>query len=268
VVVFTGSFKPKRISFGFMICFHWNQTYDKRAYGRGFLIADTNDLERIARGISKFVWSGIIWEGGVRQEAKFIRAEYAVLDFDDGELTLEGAKRRFSDVAHIIGTTKSHTELQHRFRVVIPFEKPITVLRDYRYNMSKLCDLYESDAQCKDGARFFYPCKEIISVYKDGDAMDVRRTPKEFEDIQCNKLAQLEWSRYKRLPMWTDKFLKRGETFKDHGRQTSAFMVACAMKLAGVPKSEAYSLILNAPITRENLAEKELIQAVDSAYKR
>lgn len=255
-----------------MISYHKNKSWNDKAYGKDFLTVDTTSLIRVANGISEYAWSSIVWNGGVRKQIHFIHADFAVLDFDSGETTLEDAKIKFCDVNYIIGPTRSHTPEHHRFRVVLPLERRITDIREYRFNIQKLCHFYGTDKTCRDGARFFYPCKSIEAIHTDGDNYPVLPTPSDFENPDVHEpreeLTKLMWARYKKLPPWTDKFLKRGKPFEGKHRQSSAFMVACQMKVAGLTPDEAYSLLLKAPIDRTNFAENELKHAVESAYKK
>lgn len=261
-----------------MISYHRNKSFKDDEYSKGFEVADTKDLERLSRGISKFVWSPIIWKNGLRHQKWYLNARYAVLDFDDGETTLEEAKRKFCDVNHIIGTTRNHQKSKgekpavDRFRVILEFEQPITDLRIFRYNMTVLIRRHGTDKLCKDGARFYYPCKEIVSVLTDADKMPIGIVPPWFENSSTDelkqKLARVNYKITGRLPKFCDAFLKTGKVIDGKGRQSTAFITACEMKLAGIPKDKAYSLLLNAPIDRTDFAENELIHAVDSAYKK
>ncbi len=156
------------------------------AFARGFKDARIDDLSRIARGISKYVWSPCIWRDGHRLQANFICAEWCVLDFDNGEMSLEQALNSFCDTVHIIGTTKSHgvdkgDGVRDRFRVAIKLDRVITDLRDYRFTMSQAIRRYPVDPSPKDGARFFFPCKEIVSISNDGYHEEALTAPDGFE---------------------------------------------------------------------------------------
>ena len=76
-------------------------------YATGFKVAPITDVTRIANGISRFAWSGILWRDGRRAEEEFLSAAWCVFDFDGG-FDLQEALRAFTDCVHIIGTTKSH----------------------------------------------------------------------------------------------------------------------------------------------------------------
>jgi hypothetical protein len=108
-------------------------------------------------------WAPALYQGGFRLEKQWVNCSVAALDFDNGT-TLEEAYEIFRDFAHVIATTKSHGIKGDRFRVILFFEKTISNLELYKYNMRVLTDKYGADKACKDGARFFYPCKELVSV--------------------------------------------------------------------------------------------------------
>lgn len=161
-----------------MISYHLNQSFDSKHYGYGFKTADVVDMKRIAKCMTKYVWSPCIWKDGRRSQQNFIAARFCVLDFDDGEMTLAEAKNIFCDCVHIIGTTKSHQKVKNnivcdRFRVLFVFAHPIEDLRLYRWNMHKYMRNYPCDKSCKDGARFFYPCQEIVSISSEGYKQDI-----------------------------------------------------------------------------------------------
>lgn len=141
-------------------------------YAKGFVAVDTMDVERVANCMRRCVWSGIVWTGGERREAAFMSSHWAVLDFDAG-YRLDQCQLDFADMIHVIGTTKSHTPAHHRFRIAIPWDEPIRSLPIYRASMARLIDKKGADEACKDGARFFWPCKEIVSVQAEGYTMEI-----------------------------------------------------------------------------------------------
>jgi hypothetical protein len=137
--------------------------------------------------------------GKGRQKSAFLRSEICALDFDKN-LTLEEAKAKFAGYKHIIATSRNHQKEKvrtdrkgkvtsveppcDRFRVVLFFERPIVGTEnppkgqqadyDYERIMTYIMALYsETDKSCKDGSRFFYPCKEIVSVNADGELYPV-----------------------------------------------------------------------------------------------
>jgi hypothetical protein len=108
------------------------------------------------------VWAPAIYKGGFRLEKQWLSCSIAALDFDNG-MTIEQALEIFREYEHIIATTKSHGIKGDRFRVVLFFEHTISNLELYKHNMRLLTDKFGADKACKDGARFFYPCKDLVS---------------------------------------------------------------------------------------------------------
>jgi hypothetical protein len=53
-------------------------------------------------------------------------------------------------------TTPSHTNSNHRFRIIHILENPITNVKEMEFLLRGLIELYGSDKACKDGCRLFY----------------------------------------------------------------------------------------------------------------
>jgi hypothetical protein len=135
-------------------------------------------LEDIAKAIMAWTWSPCVWKEGIRLEDGFVYAQFCALDYDDGELTLEQAKKKYCDMTHIIGTTRSHQKpkgkeqkICDRFRVLLKFEEEITDVKIYRATMQAMLtsSLESADKKCLDGARFFWACNNIVSINAEGD---------------------------------------------------------------------------------------------------
>lgn len=47
------------------------------------------------------------------------------IDYDDGAITIDKFKREFEDFAYLLYTSKSHSSISHRFRVVLPLKYAI-----------------------------------------------------------------------------------------------------------------------------------------------
>lgn len=176
-----------------MISYHLAKGYDGARFAAGFKVADTNDVERLKKAILGWAWSPCIWKDGRRLQENFLRADWCVLDVDSPEMPLADACSIFCDMTHLIGTTRSHQKEKggvkcDRYRVLLKFDHPITDLRDYRFTMNRMVRRYPVDPQPKDGARFFFPCTEIIQASDDGYLEDCLEAPKEFERVHRAKL--------------------------------------------------------------------------------
>lgn len=159
-----------------MISYHPSATTPREA-ASGF-----RETFRVRDIIANKIWSGIVWHGGRRKAEAFAFSDWAVLDFDSGEMTLREAVNTFQDCIHVIGTTKSHQKDKggttcDRFRVAVPWVYRIVDKVTYQYNIATLTRKYPADTQCKDLARLFFPCPEIVSVSTEGYKFDVATPP-------------------------------------------------------------------------------------------
>ena len=160
-----------------MISYHPNENinYNKPwDYVTGNRAVDVFDLERIAECVKRFFWSPIVFKQGHRCQDNFLTSHFCAMDFDDLDMSLQEAMDAFQDCNVIIGTTKSHQRVKggvvcDRFRVIIPWEKPINDLLTYKYNMSLVAQRYPLDKKATDGARGFWPCNEIVMLQQGPD---------------------------------------------------------------------------------------------------
>lgn len=246
-------------------------TSRKYGYSRGWRTADTNDPLRIAECMRRFTWSPIVWKDGIRSQENFVRADWLALDFDDGEMTLGEAKQLFSDTIHLIGTTKSHQKPKHgwacdRFRVVILFEEPIFDLRIYRWNIECWIKRHPVDSLCKDGARMFYPCTEIVQLSDEGFRQEV------FKDIPRLFEGAIDRTGYGVagvLPPFSRKWLQ--SVIPLGKRNGVIYYIAKDMVKAGYSVQDVLSLVVNSPTYIGKVGPsllKEIQAAIASGAKR
>lgn len=134
-----------------------------------FKTVEITYLIQLSNIIMKYVWSPIVWRNGERLRKNFISCDYLVLDFDSGATALEIRDWcRKLDLAYFIGATKSHGIAKDekppcdRFRLVIPAKGSAESHFQLTQNIAYLKSLLPIDSQCKDGARYFYPCREVL----------------------------------------------------------------------------------------------------------
>lgn len=152
----------------------------------------------IARFVTKYTWSPIIFSNEMRREDNFLWSTLISLDFDNNEeqvMTLSQAVNNvFAGMRHIIGTTKSHQLPKDgflpadRFRVILQLDHIITNPSDYRYTFNKSIAHYNSDSKAAGLSRLFHPCKEIISI-SDGYLEDFYQ---ETDDAKRKRVAMVE----------------------------------------------------------------------------
>ncbi len=210
--------------------------------------------------ICSHVWSPNIFKDGVRKEKNFLRSYWCVLDFDS-EMKLHEAIDTFCDCQHIIGITKSHSHDHHKFRVCIPWDKPITSLALYRANIGRVINIHNSDVQCKDGARFFYPCKEIISTSKEGYTMEIRG----ISSVSSSPLPPAS-PLPKSLPRWVKGVLRYG--CQDGTRNTTCYQIGADMAKAGFNIDEIVNIIMKSPIPIDETKKDEVLRAVKNGVDK
>lgn len=132
------------------------------------------DFPGLCNYVLKHVWAPSLFDGGRRLKASFQSSEVFALDFDTPGYSLAQAKLDWADSVHIIATSKSHglpkdgQPACDRFRIVSIWERPITDLKEFEFNITKLINNYNADPACKDGARYFFPCEKVVSFNADG----------------------------------------------------------------------------------------------------
>lgn len=122
------------------------------------------------------VWSPITWTNGYRAKENYQQCEYAVLDFDNGLMTIDAMKKECEDYGlwYILATTKSHQidkvsksgkvePACDRFRLVLKAKHSCPDRELYEYNMRLFAKYWPCDPSCVDGGRFFWPCKDIVA---------------------------------------------------------------------------------------------------------
>lgn len=239
---------------------------EAKYYRKSWETADLDDVERLSRGIAKFCWSGVIWHGGMRSEKNFKEASWFVLDFDDFDhgMTLKQAIKGFCDRIHIIGTTKSHGISGDRFRVAIKSSEVMHDLALYRHNYQRLVKHFGTDKSCVDGARFFWPCKEIVSFSQEGEVEEVDH------DVPKPKLeAYIKGQREARIiNPWTRQSLNRVIPIGE--RNTAVFRISKDLASVGMTPEKIFSAIVNSKTyggIYDSKLEKEILYTMNQGFK-
>lgn len=234
-------------------------------------------LHRVAACISTCAWAPIVWRNGKCLSEDFVSSGWVSLDFDEGMYTLVEAIREWSDTVHIIGTSKSHQLKKNgkapkdRFRVVVPWEKPITDQATYSYNVELLIRRYGADRTCHDAARFFWPCREIVSLQLTGYLQPVLPyAPPETIPVNSAQLAELRRDLFGRdLPLWIARLL-RGEMPKSDklqgSRKWACNAAARHLKSLGWSSQDVSTLLHSAEFDRKDFDPSEIDAAVKSAF--
>ncbi len=257
---------PVRISF--------DGDTDFTPYSKGFKTAELDDVHRISRCVNHFVWSGIVWKNGDRHCNNFDYADWVMLDFDSGEMTLAEARDNvFCDMTHIIGTTRHHQIPKgekpacDRFRVVLLLAERVTNALDFAYTMEKLGERYPIDKNPLDAARLALPCKEIIQVNDDGYTEEPLVAPAGWRKGGINgAYAAL----YKRTGVMSP-FVRHALTqrVRTGSRNNSWLGVAKDLLRMGFAPDEVHDKIANSPTFKEGdyQLQRTLMPTLKSAIK-
>lgn len=241
-----------------MMSFHYikPESKDGSRYGRGFVSYDESEApEMMAEIASQFCWSPIVWEEGVRRGENFVKANWLVLDFDDGRLRLEDACKEFSDMWHWIGTTWSHTPEKHRFRVAIRWAETITDPDHYRQNVIYAMNHYPADKSCKDTARYFFPSREIVQ-FCEGSKADVWAKVQ-----QSDRVVPVKIDKSRVIPSQIKILL--GYEWAQGTRNSRCFIVAKEMFKRGFESQE----ILSSICKMNNYNTAEILRTIASAER-
>lgn len=237
-------------------------------YAYGFQLA-RGDLEALSKAITRYVWSPIIWNTGRRDRRYFRGCDLLVLDFDEG-LRIEDAANRFCDCQHIIAPTKSHDpEGEHRFRVIIPLERPITHREEYEMYMRLTVERYDADPQCKDAARFYFPSTSIYSINTDREAFGAEipnlaaqiKKDRQIRERQFKNILKKAGDR--RVPGFISKMFRDGSAVGK--RNITVFRVAIELTHRGFTPEEIFKFVDDSPII---LPKEEVMRAIMNGRKK
>lgn len=234
--------------------------------------AVSTDIQGLEIAVTERVWSPCVWKNGYRRASDFASAEVVAFDFDD-TWRLDDAKAYVTrnDLKHIIGITKSHQVAKNnapacdRFRLILFASTTVTDLWQYQQNMKHFMKAFPCDESCKDGARYFFPCKEIVSK---GEGKRLRWNTFQKPDPRLQAIRRaLEEKNYHasgRLPPWVEKSLLYG---KEHGsRHRYVYAVAAELATLGWREEDIVSRVMASNLA--DIGEKDVRHQVRYGYRR
>jgi hypothetical protein len=214
----------------------------------------------LLEALCRYQWSPMTWNGGRRLESEFISSSALVLDFDDGKWSLDDAEKwvRSFHFRAIIGLTRSHQieksgRCVDRFRIVVPWTKPIIDVRVHRQNHEKIFRSIPADKSCVDGARSYRPFKAIHSVH-DGKTLN-------WDQFRVPKQKPVYYVRSSIAP-WICDILTNGAP--EGQRNGTCFRVAANLAKNGFSDAEIESMIIGSAI---DLPEREKRDAARSGIR-
>ena len=132
----------------------------------------TADLQHV---FTSHNYSPIIWDKNYRDSDNFLYATGFCVDNDDG-ITIEQAiaKLDLLRINYALITTRSHREDAHRFRILIPFNRRVLSLTDYKRIVTEIRDKHfpSSDPKVLDGARQLYASPPVARYYSRWSRID------------------------------------------------------------------------------------------------
>lgn len=144
--------------------------------------------------VTESMWAPSIFEDNIRSNKNFLSTDLLVLDIDEGS-SIGESSNVFQEYTHIIGTTKSHMAEKNgvvceRFRLILQLDSRITNREDYAATwFAAHAMLPVIDAACKDPARFYFPCTNIIVRHK-GESFKVVRAGGVTKPVQSQAVTK------------------------------------------------------------------------------
>ena len=239
--------------------------------------------------ICKLSWSPFIFKvdheigKSRRHRSLFEATDLLVFDIDEG-MTLQQAIERCKDDHVIIATTKSHQVEKtsgksikpacDRFRVIKILERPVSDEKEYEATwLLEAQKLGCVDEQCKDTARFYFPCREVIfcntgrktpvapptvippnAKPKARSANNTRRAAKQTVEVEQGRLFAS-----------TLHFIQHGADTNWH---TQILKAAMDLKEQEYSYDDAYELLTRAAKNYDGELDAHDIQVLDDVYER
>lgn len=225
------------------------------------------NMDMICETILTCAWSPIVWKNNYAKTENFLCSYFLALDFDTPmEFSLEELNHSLQDHKRIIATTKSHQKVKNgvvcdRFRLVIPWDKPIYSYAAYRHNYELVLKKYpDADKKCLDGARFFFPCNKIL--YLDRDAIYCWETsePSQSHTINFNFNSHLNQSPDGKIPPWCLNFINNGAVYNG-SRNVKVYAVARELFRQGFSESSVRKLLMRSPIDWQGVGLESIIKS-------
>lgn len=252
-------------------------TRDKKKYAWGWRPVEFSNMRQIAHGLINNASGCAVWKENHRKKVNFLYSDVCQMDFENPEFTLAHARETFCDIYHCVLTTKSHQICKDgnppidRFRVIAPWDRRITDLDEYEYNMEFLREKYGVDHQTLDGAHLFWWCETIDSGNNDAyQYLDVQQVPKTWVTNGGRQKSEV-WNI--RLRASSRTLSSEVLSYLDFGAAPGGrneAILRCARELSAVghTPAEIRDMILHSPITSRGapMNDSEIDSTILSAY--
>lgn len=116
-----------------------------------------NNDDELVEAVTTYAWSPFIFDGR-RALENFVSCDFLIYDIDEGMTINEcSAIVEAAGLCCLCLPSPSHTEENHRFRILLPLAGTITDLAVYEATWDKGAELFQVvDEQCKDGCRAYF----------------------------------------------------------------------------------------------------------------
>lgn len=242
--------------------------YDGWRYHKDFRVL--KNMSMLENTILNDAWSPIIWKDGERRSSNFIESHFLALDFDQpGDESMLEINDSLKDFKRIIATTKSHGKDKggitcDRFRLILPFDKPITNVDEYIYNVKLAMKRFShADKSCFDAGRFFFPSNKIIVIDRESQYTWETKPYIPITNITTTPLYQPIKTRT--LNTFTKSFINYGIYYDS--RNLTTFKCALDMFQADFTESEIEEILGRAVIDWQDVDLKKRINSARKKYE-
>lgn len=243
--------------------------FDADKMAAGWRRVALKSFSQIAAVVTEAAWCPAVYRDNYRKGSNFERAGLIVLDFDGG-YRLDTALAAISAARwrHVVGTTKSHgVDGMDRFRVILqPAGELPTDFEHYKAVMAAIQARWPgADTACKDAARFYWPCREIVSLGDGRLYLPPRVVYDPNEKIEAHEAAHRNFADLGVMPRWLSSFLENGAPPGE--RRPTIFNTAFVLGKEGLGYHEVFSLIIRSPFKRDKINDEELTRHVKRGWQ-
>jgi hypothetical protein len=140
------------------------------------VVVKCNTDEQLIDIICNNAWSPSVFSE-YRNQSNFLYTDFMVLDIDDG-MTIDEAMAEVEDIdlTCLCMPSTSHTDDEHRFRLIFPLLKRIDNKATFSATMEALTEHFPADPSCiGDTARFFFGAKPTDGFFHEGDLLEPQK---------------------------------------------------------------------------------------------
>lgn len=222
--------------------------------------------------VTDHCWSPFIFSGK-RHADNFVSCDLLVYDIDEG-LSIDAAKAKVEELglACLCLPSPSHTEEDHRFRLILPLARSIFNAEDYQETWKTGAAFFGVvDEQCKDIARAYFGSTMEDGFWNEGELFEpIAATPVKKVDSRANNVLlpvggdikemvqQIYGEERKVVPEAVDFFLRNAHTGIPGGWINALNRFCFSLALSGVQKDAI--LIQCESLAPEALDKKDMYQ--------